>query len=114
MRIKGILFIFSLLALQGLAGQASGQQTDLKEILPNISSGKQIEKLHGKKVCVQGRYEVEPFPGGKMLQAVEIVLPDKTRLMRSYRPIPKEFGFIGKEVFVIGTVYANQIAQRCQ
>lgn len=72
---------------------------------PKINNQADIEKYHGQRIYVEGIYEVEPFPGGKGLQAVEIILPDETRLMRSYRPIPREFNFIGKKVGIVGTIY---------
>jgi hypothetical protein len=75
--------------------------------LPRCASAADVERLHGQRVVVEGRYEVEPVPGGKRLQAVVIVLPDGTRLIRSYRPVPAEFGLVNRRVVAVGTVYRD-------
>lgn len=75
--------------------------------LPRCASGADVERLHGRRVIVEGRYEVEPVPGGKRLQAALIVLPDGTRLIRSYRPVPEEYGLVNRRVVAVGTVYRD-------
>jgi hypothetical protein len=76
-------------------------------VLPRCASAADIERLHGRRVIVEGRYEVEPVPGGKRLQAALIVLPDGTRLIRSYRPVAEEYGFVNRRVLAVGTVYRD-------
>src|SRR5215212_6182760 len=65
-----------------------------RDKLPLCASRADVERLSGKRVRVEGFYEVEPTPGGKRLQAATINLPDGTRLVRSYRPVPEELGFL--------------------
>jgi hypothetical protein len=75
--------------------------------LPRCLSAADVERLSGRRVIVEGRYEVEPVPGGKRLQAASIVLPDGTRLVRSYRPVPAEFDLVNRRVVAVGTVYRD-------
>jgi hypothetical protein len=75
--------------------------------LPRCASAADVERLHGRRVIVEGRYEVEPVPGGKRLQAALIVLPDGTRLIRSYRPVAEEYGLVNRRVLAVGTVYRD-------
>ena len=110
-RWGGILICVGVLAAAGCgprptpspAGPASQPAAEL----PRCASAADVERLHGRRVIVEGRYEVEPVPGGKNLQAAVIVLPDGTRLVRSYRPVPAEFGLVNRRVVAVGTVYRD-------
>lgn len=86
--------------------QSSNKESFLSESA-ECKSINDVKRHHGKKVLVKGRYEVEPVPGSKRLQAVSIVLPDRTRLIRAYKPVKEEFGYINKQVMVIGMVLAD-------
>ncbi|MCK4764076.1 MAG: hypothetical protein KAW12_17890 [Candidatus Aminicenantes bacterium] len=77
------------------------------EKLPECAAMEDVERYYGQKVSVKGLYEVDPIAGSKRLQAVCIVLPDGTRLLRSYRPIKEEFRFINKQVIATGTVFTD-------
>jgi hypothetical protein len=46
-------------------------------------------------------------PGGKRLQAATIVLPDRTRLVRAYRPVPEELAFVDRRVVAVGRVFRD-------
>ncbi|HEY3356822.1 MAG TPA: hypothetical protein VGQ83_26460 [Polyangia bacterium] len=75
--------------------------------LPRCASRADVERLHGQRVLIEGRYEVEPVPGGKRLQAAAIVLPDRTRLVRAYRPVPEELVYLDRRVIVVGRVFRD-------
>ncbi|MBW2702328.1 MAG: hypothetical protein JRF33_16030 [Deltaproteobacteria bacterium] len=75
---------------------------DSVEDLPKISSLEQLREHAGVMARIEGRYDVCPVAGSKRLQPVVIVLDDGTRLLRAYRPIPSEFGFIDRRVHLTG------------
>jgi hypothetical protein len=75
--------------------------------LPECKSYIDIENNYGSVCRVNGLYTVNPIAGGKRLQPAVITLDDGTDLLRSYRPVQEEFGFIGKRVVVTGTVYTD-------
>jgi hypothetical protein len=54
---------------------------------------------------LEGRYEVDPIPGGKRLQGSWLVTDDGQRYVISYRPVPKYFAFLDKRVVVHGRPY---------
>jgi hypothetical protein len=56
-------------------------------------------------VHCEGRYEVDPIPGGKRFQGTWLVLDDGTRYVLSYRPVPEYFPFVDKRVSVTGLPY---------
>jgi hypothetical protein len=64
-----------------------------------------VEPVYGEPVCLEGRYEVDPIPGGKRLQGSWLVLDDGTRYVISYRPVPEYLCFVDKRVCVRGTPY---------
>jgi len=78
--------------------------------LPIIDSQADLEAHAGKPARIEGRYEVSPVAGSKRLQPAVIVLSDGTQLIRSYRPVPAEFGLLDRKVVVFGKAYldANQ------
>jgi len=88
-------------------GPASQPAALASAALPRCAGAADVDRLNGRRVVVEGRYEVEPVPGGKRLQAVIIVLPDGTRLIRSYRPVADEFGLVNRRVRAVGTVYRD-------
>ena len=53
----------------------------------------------------EGRYEVDPIPGGKRFQGSWLVLDDGTRYVLSYRPVPDYYPFVDKRVIVTGRPY---------
>jgi len=75
--------------------------------LPLVRSLDDVRRYAGQQVEVRGRYEVTPVPGGKGLQPACIVLPDGTRLIRSYRPVGDELRFDGLRVIVVGKAYPD-------
>jgi hypothetical protein len=78
--------------------------------LPRIENMSDLQAHAGKRARIEGRYEVAPIAGSKRLQPAVVVLADGTRLLRSYRPLPAEFGFLERRVVVIGRAWtdANQ------
>jgi hypothetical protein len=94
--------------LLSMSDEASGDTAvPPADQLPRCASRADVDRLHGQKVRVEGRYEVDPVPGGKKLQAATIVLDDRTRLLRSYRPVEKELHLVDRRVIVVGTVFRN-------
>jgi hypothetical protein len=75
--------------------------------LPKCASRADVDRLHGQKVRVEALYDVEPSPGGKGLEAAYLLLDDGTELVRSYRPVEAELGFVEKRVVAVGTVYRD-------
>jgi len=67
--------------------------------------GPDLEPTFSDPVQLEGRYEVDPIPGGKRLQGVWLVLDDGTRYAIAYRPIPEQFQFIDKRVRIYGHPY---------
>jgi hypothetical protein len=92
--------------MEGSSNMNSDPKSNSSE-LAECTSIKDVKRFHGKKVLVKGWYEVEPIPGSKRLQAACVVLSDGTRLIRSYNPVKEEFGFINKQVILIGVVMGN-------
>ncbi len=70
--------------------------------LPKITSLALLREHAGVMARIEGRYDVCPVVGSKRLQPVVIVLDDGTRLLRAYRPLPAEFGFIDSRVHLTG------------
>lgn len=64
-----------------------------------------VEPAYSDPVLLEGRYEVDPVPGGKRLQGSWLVLDDGSRYVISYRPVPEYFQFIDKRVRVEGRPY---------
>jgi len=70
------------------------------------SSGRpDTEPTYGDACWLEGRYEVDPIPGGKRFQGVWLVLDDGTRLVIAYRPVRQQFQFINKRVLIQGRPY---------
>jgi hypothetical protein len=67
--------------------------------------GLDIEPTYGDPVQLEGRYEVDPIPGGKRFQGAWLVLEDGTRYVIAYRPVAKYFQFIDKRVRIGGRPY---------
>lgn len=61
-----------------------------------------IEPTFGALVQLEGRYEVDPIPGGKRFQGAWLVMDDGTRYVIAYRPVPEYFKFMEKRVLVRG------------
>lgn len=74
--------------------------------LPRVRTLYDIAAHHGKRVTVEGVYEVDPLAPGKHKGAnlVWIVLGDGTRVSRAYGAIASELGFVGHRVEVTGTI----------
>ena len=64
-----------------------------------------IEPTYGPNIRCEGRYEIDPIPGGKRFQGSWLVLDDGTRYVLSYRPTPEYFRFVDKRVQVTGRSY---------
>ena len=64
-----------------------------------------VEPSFGQVVQLEGRYEVDPIPGGKRFQGVWLVLDDGTRYVIAYRPAPEHFQFLDKRVRLTGRPY---------
>ena len=64
-----------------------------------------IEPAYGDPVQLEGRYEVDPIPGGKRFQGAWLALDDGTRYVIAYRPVPGHFEFLDKRVLVRGRPY---------
>ena len=67
--------------------------------------GPDLESDVGKTIHLEGRYEVDPIPGGKRFQGTWLVLDDGSRYLISYRPVPDHFCFLDKRVRVQGKPY---------
>jgi len=78
--------------------------------LPTIKNLQDLRTHAGERARIEGLYEVAPIAGSKRLQPAVIVLSDGTQLIRSYRPVPAEFGLLDRRVVVIGkaTLDADQ------
>jgi hypothetical protein len=89
--------------------QPSSQKTATMPSIPPLCQNKEdIERLHGQRVQLSAFYDVLPLRQGH--QSVYLVLPDGTQVIRAYRPVAEELGFVEKQVIVEGTIYrdANQ------
>lgn len=64
-----------------------------------------IEPAYSDPVRLEGRYEVDPIPGGKRFQGAWLVLDDDSRYVIAYRPVPEHFEFLDKRVLVRGRPY---------
>lgn len=64
-----------------------------------------IEPAYSDPVQLEGRYEVDPIPGGKQFQGAWLVLDDGTRYVIAYRPVPGHFEFLDKRVLASGRPY---------
>lgn len=64
-----------------------------------------LEPDVGETVYLEGRYEVDPIPGGKRFQGVWLALDDGSRYLISYRPVPDHYAFLNKRVIVQGKPY---------
>ena len=64
-----------------------------------------VEPAYGDPAQFEGRYEVDPIPGGKRFQGAWLVLDDDTRYVIAYRPGSKHFKFLDKRVLVRGRLY---------
>ena len=60
-----------------------------------------------KKQTLLAQYVITPFAGGKRLQAVVLRLKTGDTLIRSYRPVPEEYQYADKWVYVTGRPYTN-------
>lgn len=72
--------------------------------LARCSSLAQVMLLHGQRVLIEGVYDVARVEGSKRLQPATVRLDDGTALLRSYRPVQAEFGFLERRVKLIGSV----------
>ena len=88
----------------------------MEEIAPSFSkegaeSGDQqpaaldTTPAYGDPVKLEGRYELDPIPGGKRFQGAWLVLDDGTRHIIAYRPVPEHFAYLEKRVLVEGRPY---------
>lgn len=77
------------------------------EALPRCASKADVERLHGQTVRVEALYDVDPSPAGKGLEAAYLLLDDGTALVRSYRPVVDELGFVERRVIAVGKVYRD-------
>jgi hypothetical protein len=64
-----------------------------------------VEPSYGPVTRFEGRYEVDPIPGGKRFQGTWLVQEDGVRYVMSYRPVPEYFPYADKRVIVIGRPY---------
>lgn len=71
--------------------------------LPTCASRADVDRLHCQRVRVEAIYDVDPILGRKG-QPAHLILPDGTMLIREYRPVVAELGFVDKRVVAIGTV----------
>jgi hypothetical protein len=69
------------------------------------TNGLDLEPTYEPVMQCEGRYEVDPIPGGKRFQGSWLVLDDGTRYVLSYRPNPDYFLFVDKRVRVTGRPY---------
>ena len=114
--LAALAFVVVLAACDGPASSnrpkapspsASAESKSSPYALPKCASSADVERLHGQKVRVEALYDVTPVPGGKGLEAAYLVLEDGTELIRSYRPVAEELGFVEKRVIAVGTVYRD-------
>jgi hypothetical protein len=75
--------------------------------LPLCASKADIDRLHGQRVRIEARYDVDPVVRGKALQLAYLELPDGTQIARAYRPVTEELGLLEKRVVAIGKVYRD-------
>jgi len=89
------------------SGDFSDPETLEELFLPDdIEIGEpDLEPEVGETICLEGRYEVDPIPGGKRFQGAWLVLDDGSRYLISYRPVPDHFCFLNKRVCVQGKPY---------
>lgn len=84
--------------------------------LPRVRTLYDIAAHHGKRVTVEGFYEVDPLGPAKHKGAnlVWIVLGDGTRVSRAYGVVVAELGFVGHRVEVTGTITSGPPDPRMQ
>lgn len=74
--------------------------------LPDDHTGPlDVETVYESIRQCEGRYEVDPIPGGKRFQGSWLVLDDRTRYVLSYRPMPDFFPYVNKRVIITGRPY---------
>ncbi len=74
--------------------------------LPDDEAGvPDLEPTFGPEMQCEGRYEVDPIPGGKRFQGTWLVLDDGTRYVLGYRPVPEYYALVDKRVIVTGCPY---------
>lgn len=69
------------------------------------TQGPDIEPAYGPVMQCEGRFEIDPIPGGKRFQGSWLVLDNGKRYVVSYRPVAKYFPFVDKRVYVTGRPY---------
>jgi hypothetical protein len=82
------------------ASRAAPPESDL----PHVRVLDDIAKHQGKRVVLEGTYEVQPIRVGKGGKLVWLVLLDGTHVSRAYAPIVAELPYASRRVFATGTV----------
>jgi hypothetical protein len=72
--------------------------------LPRVRVLNDIAEHHGKRVVVEGLYEVEPIARGKGGNRVWLVLSDGTRISRAYDVVKSELAYASRRVLATGKI----------
>jgi hypothetical protein len=64
------------------------EELTLSDVPDDETSVPDLEPTYGPDMECEGRYEVDPIPGGKRFQGSWLILDDGTRYVLSYRPHP--------------------------
>lgn len=78
----------------------------LPEFPEDKADGPDLEPTFGPVMHCEGRYEVDPIPGGKRFQGSWLVLDDGKRYVLGYRPITEYYPFVDKRVIITGRPYS--------
>jgi hypothetical protein len=81
------------------------EELTLSDVPDDETSVPDLEPTYGPDMECEGRYEVDPIPGGKRFQGSWLILDDGTRYVLSYRPHPDHYRFVDKRVRVMGRPY---------
>lgn len=80
---------------------------DTQEALPVVRVLGDIAANSGRRVVVEGLYEIDPIARGKGGNLTWIVLVDGTRVSRAYGAVADELGFGDRRVRVTGVITAG-------
>jgi len=108
LRVAVVLLLLASCRREAVATRPHDKETPraekVVEGLPRVRVLGDIAEHHGKRVVVDGLYEVEPIARGKGGKRVWLVLVDGTRISRAYDAIKTELAFANRRVHATGTI----------
>ncbi|MBI2392386.1 MAG: hypothetical protein HYV09_22560 [Deltaproteobacteria bacterium] len=94
-------------AAVAVPGEARDAIAETPEALPTVRVLGDIAANGGRRVVVEGLYEIDPIAQGKGGHLTWIVLADGTRVSRWYGAVADELGFADRRVRVTGVITAG-------